>query len=321
MRLPGLLIAAALGALFTPSFAAAEYPEQAITMIVPFPPGGASDNTARIISAKLEEVLGQPVVVENRPGANGAIGADYVARAEPDGYTLMTASIGTFAINAALRDDLPYDPLELDLLTQAVRTPNILVTRTDFPAEDLQSFIAYLKENPDSVTFASSGPGSSDHLTAELFWQKSGTTGIHIPYKGGGPVHTDLLGGNVDVSFQNFGSVAKQVEAGGMKVLAATTEERIPELPDTPTLAEAGIPDVVVYSWQAVAGPKGMPEEVSTKLETALLEVLSQPDVKESLEGLGFEVVGSSSAEFRTFVEQEIARWNEVVETGGITIE
>jgi tripartite-type tricarboxylate transporter receptor subunit TctC len=321
MKLSGILIAAAVGALFTPSFAAAEYPEQAITMIVPFPPGGASDNTARIISAKLEETLGQPVVVENRPGANGAIGADFVARAEPDGYTLMTASIGTFAINAALRDDLPYDPLELDLLTQAVRTPNVLVTRTDFPAEDLGSFIEYLKQNPDGVTFASSGPGSSDHLTAELFWQKSGTTGIHIPYKGGAPAITDLLGGNVDASFQNYGSVAKQLEAGGMKVLAAATEERIPQLPDTPTLAEAGIPDVVVYSWQAVAGPNGMPAEVTTKLEMALQDVLSQPDVRESLEALGFEVVGNSSEEFRTIVEQEIARWSEVVKAGNITVE
>jgi tripartite-type tricarboxylate transporter receptor subunit TctC len=202
-----------------------------------------------------------------------------------------------------------------------VRTPNVLVTRTDFPAEDDQGFIEYLRQNPDGVTFASSGPGSSDHLTAELFWQKSGTTGIHIPYKGGAPAITDLLGGNVDASFQNYGSVAKQLEAGQMKVLAAATEERIPELPDTPTLAEAGVPDVVVYSWQAVAGPGGMPEEVKAKLEAALQEALSQPEVRESLTGLGFEVVGSSSDEFRAFVEQEIARWTEVVETGNITVE
>jgi len=321
MRLSTILLAAAVGAVFAPSFAAAEYPEDSITMIVPFPPGGASDNTARIVSAKLEEILGQPVVVENRPGANGAIGADVVARAEPDGYTLMTASIGTFAINAALRDDLPYDPLEFDLLTQLVRTPNVLVTRTDFPAEDAKGFIDYLKQNPDGVTFASSGPGSSDHLTAELFWQATGTTGIHIPYKGGAPAITDLLGGNVDASFQNYGSVAKQLEAGQMKVLAVATEERIPQLPDTPTLAEAGVPDVVVYSWQAMAGPKGMPEEVKTKLAAALKEALSQPDVQEGLTGLGFEVVGSSSDEFRAFVEQEIARWKGVVEAGNITVE
>jgi tripartite-type tricarboxylate transporter receptor subunit TctC len=221
MKFASILFAAALGAIFSPSLAAAEYPEDSITMIVPSPPGGASDNTARIVSANLESILGQPVVVENRPGANGAIGADVVARAEPDGYTLMTASIGTFAINAALRDDLPYDPLEFD-----------------FVAEDVAGFIGYLKQNPDSVTFASSGPGSSDHLTAALFWQQSGTTGIHIPYKSGAPAIADLLGSNVDASFQNHGSVAKQIEAGQMKVLGVATEERIPQLPDTPTLAE-----------------------------------------------------------------------------------
>ena len=204
--------------------ALAVYPERPITVVVPFPPGGASDNTARQIVAKLGDKLSQVVVVDNKPGANGSIGASVVAKAKADGYTLLVGSIGVYSINPVLYKDLSYDPRrDFDLLTVAVRTPNVLVANPNFPANTVQELVAYLKKNPDKVSFASSGTGSSDHLTAALFWQKTGTSGIHVPYKGGGQAISDLIGGSADVSFQNLGSVANQIRAGRLKVLVDRT--------------------------------------------------------------------------------------------------
>src|SRR5215813_11142590 len=249
--------------VLTEPVSAADYPERNITVVVPFPPGGASDVTARLTSNKLSERIGKSVIIENRAGANGGIGAAGVKSAAPDGYTVLIGSIGVYAINPVLYKNLKYDPLkDFDLLSLLVRTPNVLVTSPDFPVNTATDLIAHLKKYPNQVTFASSGAGSSDHLTAVLFWQRTGTTGVHVPYKGGGPAINDLMGGHANASFQNLGAVAQQIRSGKLKALAVTGEKRAPALPEVPTAIEAGIAGLVVYSWQAAAAPKGLPANV-----------------------------------------------------------
>lgn len=312
-----LLGAALLGVVLGTSAFAAGYPEHPVTVVVPFPAGGASDSTARFLQPKMNEVLGQPVVVDNRPGANGAIGAAHVAKSAPDGYTLLVGSIGVFSINPALYPNLQYAPKDMDLLTQAVRTPNVLVTSPNFPANTVQELIAYMKKNPNKVTFASSGIGSSDHLTAALFWQKTGTEGVHVPYKGGGPAINDLMGGHADASFQNLGSVANQIKAGKLKLLAVTAADRTSLFPDTPTMAQAGVP-LEVYSWQAAAAPKGLPADVKAKIEAALMAALKDPETIKKFNDIGFEVVASSPKDFTAFQSKEEEMWRQVIKTGNI---
>jgi tripartite-type tricarboxylate transporter receptor subunit TctC len=300
----------------------AEYPERNVTVVVPFPPGGASDVTARLAGNKLAERLGKSIIIENRAGANGGLGATGVKSAMPDGYTLLIGSIGVYAINPVLYKNLKYDPLkDFDLLSLLVRTPNVLVTSPDFPVNSAGDLIAHLKKNPNRVTFASSGIGSSDHLTAVLFWQNTGTSGVHVPYKGGGPAINDLMGGHANASFQNLGAVAQHIKAGKLKALAVTGEKRAPALPDVPTAAEAGIPDLVVYSWQAAAAPKGLPTDIRAKLESEIAATVSSPDVKKQFNDIGFDVVGSNGPQFREFLAGETQRWKKVVEAGNITAE
>jgi tripartite-type tricarboxylate transporter receptor subunit TctC len=197
----------------------------------------------------------------------------------------------------------------------------VLVANPAFPVNSVRELIEHLKKNPDKVTFASSGTGSSDHLTAALFWQKTGTTGIHVPYRGGGPAINDLVAGHASVSFQNLGAIAEQVRAGKLKALAVTGDRRAAALPDVPTIAEAGVPDLEVYSWQAVAAPKGLPADVRAKLEAEFIASLRTPDVKARFDQIGFDVVGNTSAQFAEFLAAEIARWKLVIETGKITAE
>jgi len=314
----GALAALAMLALTTP--VNAQFPERNVTVIVPFPAGGASDMTARLVSGKLSERLKQPVVIDNRAGANGAVGSVALKQMPADGYTLMIGSIGVFAINPALFKDLRYDPQkDFDLLSVAVRTPNVLVANPGFPANNVKELIEHLKKTPGKVTFASSGTGSSDHLTAALFWQKTGTSGIHVPYRGGGPAINDLIAGHANVSFQNLGAIAQQVKAGKLKALAVTSNQRVATLPDVPTMAEAGVKDLEVYSWQAAAAPKGLPAAVKAKLEAELIASAQSPDVKAKFEAVGFDVVASNSSQFTQFLNEEIARWRTVIETGKIT--
>lgn len=321
---PALAVLAALAAampLAAPA-AAETYPQRAVTIVVPFPPGGASDSTARLVSPKASEALGQPVVIDNRPGANGGTGATHVKTSPADGYTLLVGSIGVFSINPALYPALSYSPKsDFDLITVAVRTPNVLVANPAFPANSVKELVAYLKKNPDKVTFASSGVGSSDHLTAALFWQKTGTTGIHVPYKGGGPAIGDLIAGHSDVSFQNLGAVANQIKAGKLKALGVTAAARSPQFPDIPTLKEAGVDGIDVYSWQAAAAPKGLPADVKTKVVDAFKAALADPAVKTKFNDLGFEVVASTPAEFAAFQAAEELRWREVVKAGNIVVQ
>lgn len=297
----------------------AQYPDKPITIIVPFTAGGSSDIVARTISPKLTERLGQPIIVDNKPGANGGLAAGYVAKAKNDGYTVLVGSIGTYAINPVLYKDLAYEPRrDFDLLTVAVRTPNALVAHPKFPPNNVAELIDYCKKHPNEVSFASSGTGSSDHLTAALFWQKTGTTGIHVPYKGGSAAHMDLISGTANVSFQNLGSITNHVRAGRMKLLAVTSEKRDPTFPNVPTMAEAGVPGLEVYSWQAFAAPKGLPKEVNAKLQAALVGALKDPDVVKKFNDIGFEVVANNGAEFLAFLNAELARWKQVVDAGGI---
>jgi tripartite-type tricarboxylate transporter receptor subunit TctC len=301
---------------------AANFPLKPVTMIVPFPPGGSSDMVARIMAPKVNERLGQPVIIDNRPGANGAIGATFTKRAPADGYTVLVGSIGVYAINPALQKGLQYDPAkDFDLLTLAVRAPNVLVMNPAMPARTVNEFIGYLKKTPGKVTFATSGAGSSDHLTAALFWQRTGTSGLHVPYKGGGPAITDLLGGHADASFQNINAILANVQAGKLKAISITSAKRSPVLPQVPTLAESGIRDVEVYSWQAAAAPKGLPKDVKGTLHAALAGALNDPQNKQKMIDLGFEVVASSPEQFEQFLAQELARWKAVITAGNISLE
>jgi tripartite-type tricarboxylate transporter receptor subunit TctC len=316
------IMAFVLAALLGLQAQAADYPDKPITVIVPFPPGGSSDVTARLVSKKLAERVGQSVVIDNKGGANGSIGATALKQAKPDGYTILVGSIGVFAINPALFKDLRYDPMQdFDLLSVAVRTPNVLVASPNFPANTVAELVEYLKKNPNKVTFASSGTGSSDHLTAALFLQKTDTTGTHVPYKGGGPAINDLIAGHANVSFQNLGAIAPHVKSGKLKALGVTSSQRNPTLPDVPTMAEGGVKDLEVYSWQAAAAPKGLPPAVRAKLEAELAASAQAPDIKPQFEAIGFEVVATNGEQFKKFLTDEIARWKNVIDTGKITAE
>ena len=311
---------AVLSSMMLVSGAQAAYPDKTITVVVPFPAGGSTDAIARAIGPKISARFGQPWIVDNRPGATGAIGAGLVKRAAPDGYTLMVASIGVYAVNPFLQKTLAYSPQrDFDLLTVAVRAPNVLVARADLPANNMAELLAYLKKNPGKVNFASSGNGSSDHLTAELFWQKSGTSGLHVPYKGGAPAITDLLGGQTDVSFVNINAALPYIKSGKLKALAVTGEGRAAVLPKVPTLAESGVPGVEIYSWQGIAAPKGLPKDVKAKLHGAIVEALTEPALKSKLVEQGFEVVANTPEQFEQFLAAEQARWKQVIEVGKIT--
>jgi tripartite-type tricarboxylate transporter receptor subunit TctC len=295
------------------------YPTKPIKIIIPFVPGGPSDTVGRSIGSKFQEYLGQPAVVENKPGANGAIAAEFVAKSDPDGYTILVGSIGVFSINAALFKDLRYNPVrDFAPITLAVTTPNVLVTKLEFPAKTGKELLDQMKKNPGKTSFGSSGSGSSDHLTFELFSQMTGTSGIHVPYKGGAAVVTDLLGGQVDASFQNLGTVATQLKAGRIRALAVTARSRVAQLPDVPTTVEAGYPDLIVTSWQAAAAPAKTPREIVAKLNDAAVRALRSPDVRERLTQIGFDVVASTPDEFGQFMRAEVDRWTKVVERGGI---
>jgi tripartite-type tricarboxylate transporter receptor subunit TctC len=307
------------GLAFAVAAAAQQFPSKPIKIIIPFVPGGPSDTVGRAIGSKFQEYLGQPAVVENKPGANGSIAAEFVAKADPDGYTILVGSIGVFSINAALFKDLRYHPVrDFAPITLAVTTPNVLVTKTAYPAKSVKELLDDMRKRPGKVSFGSSGTGSSDHLTLELFKQLTNTDGIHVPYKGGAAVVTDLLGGQVDASFQNLGTVATQIKAGKIRPLAVTAKARNPQIPDVPTMAEAGLPDLVVTSWQAAGAPIKTPREIVAKLNDAAVRALRSPDVRERLTAIGFDVVGSSPEEFGAFMKAEVERWTKVVERGGI---
>lgn len=298
----------------------AAWPEKPVTIVVPFPAGGSTDMVARAMALHMGEKLGQNFVVDNRPGATGTLGAGAVKRAAPDGYTLLVSSLGAFVVAPHLLKSVPYDALkDFDYITVPVQAPNVLVASPAQKARTVKEVIAQLKANPGKVSFASSGNGSSDHLSAEVFWQLSGTEGLHIPYKGGAPAINDLLGGQVEFSFQNVNAVLQHIRAGKLHAIAVTGDKRSPVLPDVPTLAEAGVAGAEVYSWQGMAAPKGLPPALKKKLSDPAIAAMNDPAVKKRMLDQGLEIVASTPEAFTAYQAREFARWKTVIETRKIT--
>lgn len=315
-----ILFGLALAAAACTSAFAAWPTDKTVTLVVPFPPGGSTDAIARVLSQKLPEKLGGTWIIDNRPGATGTIGAAFVKRAPADGYTLFVSSLGPFVIAPHLIKGVQYDALkDFDPVTIAVQAPNVLVVPNSSPDKSVADLLAHLKKTPGKVSFASSGAGSSDHLSAELFWQQTRTEGLHIPYKGGGPAINDVLGGQVDAAFVNINSIIQHIKAGKVRALAISSEKRSPLLPEVPTLQEQGVKGAEVESWQAVAAPRGVPADVRTRLRDAIAAVLNDPSVKDKLVAQGFEIVADTPEQFAKFQATEYARWKQLIETRKIT--
>ena len=314
------LAALTLGIAAAGSAFAQAWPAKPVTLLVPFPPGGSTDMIARTLAPKLQEKLGGTFIVQNTGGAGGTVGAAAAKRAAPDGYTILVSSLGPFVIGPHLLKNIGYDPLkDFDYLMVAVQAPNVLTVPASSPHKSLADVLAFHRAQPGKMSFASAGNGTSDHLTAELFWQQTGTTGLHIPYKGGAPAMSDLLGGQVDATFMNINTGIANIKAGKLRALAITSARRSPLLPDVPTMDESGVKGVTVYSWQGFAAPKGLPGDIRTKLHDALVAGLNDPQVKPKLLELGFEIVGNTPEQFGRFQASEYARWKQLIETRKIT--
>lgn len=290
---------------------------QPIKVIVPFPAGGASDQIGRIVAKALGDELKVPVVVENRSGANGSVGATVVAKAAPDGYTLLVGSIGVYAINAGLYKRLPYDPLkDFAPISVLVSTPNVLVVPATSKFNTAQELTAFMKKNPGRLSYATSGAGSSDHLTAELYKKAVGGFAVHIPYRGGAPAMQDIIAGQADFMFSNLGPAMPFIKAGRMKALMLTAAKPAVLLPDVPIASRVGVP-VEVTSWQALAAPAGTPPAIVQRLNQIAVKAMNSPEVKERMASQAFEVVANSPAEFSDFLQKEVARWKVAVKESG----
>ena len=300
----------------------APYPSRAVKIVVPFAPGGATDITARLIGERLSTKWGQPVVVENHPGAGGNVGSDIVAKAKPDGYTLLVGVTGSHAINASLMRSMPYHPLrDFEPLTLATIFPNAIVVNAKVPANTLAELVALLKANPTAYSYGSDGNGTASHLTMELLKSKGNFKVTHIPYKGGGPMVTDLIGGQVQVGITGLPAVQQHVKAGTLKLIAITTSQRMPAYPTFPTVSEQGLPGFAAAPWAGFFAPKGTPQPIVAKVSADLVEAMLLPDVQQKMQDIGSQLVPTTPAEFRKFVEDEIAKWSEAVKVSGASVD
>jgi tripartite-type tricarboxylate transporter receptor subunit TctC len=297
---------------------AEDYPSHAVTFVVGFPPGSSSDISARIFGAKLAERLGKPFIIENKPGAGSILAAQSVARAAPDGHTILLAPSGTIAINPALYKSLPYDPLkDFAFVAHTASFPLILVVNPELPVRTIQDLIKLAKEK--RLTFASSGAGTSIHLTGELFKSMAGIEMTHVPYKGPAFAVTDIMAGQVDMIFSDPGTVVPLIQAGKLRALGVSSLERFSVLPDVPTVAESGLPGFDASSWHMILAPAGTPEPILRKLRDEFKTILALPDVKQQMLNVGLVAVVSPGAdELRKFAESETARWGKIVQQAGI---
>lgn len=300
---------------------AQSYPSKPIKMVVPFPAGGTVDFFARVIAPKLGDALGQQVVVENRAGAGGNIAAEFVAKAPADGYTLLMGS-EIVSINTSLYSKLGYDPVkDFDPVLLVGTVPNILIVSPDFPASSLRQLIAQAKAEPGKLSFASTGQGTSSHLSSELMKSMAGIDVLHVPYKGGPPAIADLIGRQVSMMFINIPTGMPQVKGGKVKVLAVSGKKRVAQLPDVPTADEAGLKGFETSAWSGVYAPAGTPRAIITQLNTEINKILKMPAVREQLAAQGAEPAGGSPEDFKRFTSDEIVKWAKVIKTSGAKVE
>ena len=315
-----LTLTATASAAQAPQDPATVYPARPIRLIVPVPPGGSSDAMARILRQRLTESWGQQVLVDNRPGAAEIIGTDIVAKATPDGHTVVLASL-RFSVNPSLMK-LPYDTLkDFDPITMTAAVGNVLVVNAKNPIKSPKEIVALAKQKPGELTFASSGIGGAPHLTGEFFALTTGIKMTHVAYKGGGPAIADLLAGSVTMSFASMTSSLPFIKSGRLRPLAVSSKDRSLQLPDVPTMAEAGIPNIVVRDWQGILAPRGTPPSVVTKLAQEIGRILHHADNQDRLAAMGLEVIASTPAEFRAAIAQEVQRWAKVVKDANIKSE
>lgn len=307
---------------FSFSFAAAQgYPSRPIRLLVTYPPGGGADIMARLLAPKVGESLGQPVLVENKAGASGQIAADTVAKSAPDGYTLMLDA-ANFAVNPSLYAKLPYDPAKaFTPVTLLVLFPNMLVVNPQQPFTSVHGLVQAAKAKPGSLSFASSGNGSAQHLSGELFRQQAGLDLVHVPYKGGGPALTDVMAGQVPMYFANMASGLPYVKAGKLRALGVTGSKRSAAAPELPTIAESGLPGFEVYEWNAIFAPGGTPPEIVRRLHGEFARALAQKDVQERIASLGGEISGASPQDTQVFIAQQTAKWAKVVKEAHIKVD
>ncbi|MGF7005360.1 Bug family tripartite tricarboxylate transporter substrate binding protein [Aminobacter sp. BE322] len=301
---------------------AQQFPDRPVTLVVPFAAGGSTDVVARIIAQKMSDDLGQQVVVENVAGAGGNIGADRVARAEPDGYTILMGTVATHALNPLILKTKPYDP-EKDFtpVSLLVVVPNVLVVNPELPAKTVQELIALLKADPEKYAYASSGNGTPLHLSGELFKAMAGVNIQHIPYKGAGPALNDVVGNQVPIMFDNLPSSSPHIKSGTLRALGVTTAERAPSFPDVPTIAEAGVPGYETYTWNALFAPAGTPKEIVDRLNASANKAMKDPAVIEKMNGFSARIVGSTPEELGAHVKAELAKWEPVVKGANISME
>jgi len=300
---------------------AGPYPERPIRLIVSYPPGGGTDVTARTIVGRFSELLGRQVVIDNRPGAGSTIGTDLVAKATPDGYTLLMSDT-TFGIVPGLYGKLPYDALkDFQPVTQFTGVPGALVIYPALPVNSVKDLVALAKAKPGELNFGSGGIGTPVHMAGELLKLAANINIVHIPYKGAGPAFTDLLGGHFQLMFPTLQSAVPHIKGGRLRLLALTSEKRSAAFPDVPVMAEAGLPGVVAMAWFGIHAPKSTPQPIVARLHAEAVKTLQDPVVKQRFETEGADIVGSNPREFTRFIENEIAKWTKVVKDGGIKAE